>query len=142
MNPTRALNTVLLALAVFASGCGGDGPLPLATIRVPVKLFVDDKPFGPASLSLSPTQSAAELPNTTGVAAGDGTVTLTTYGGEGVVPGEYAVTMSGDIMTAAAVPAVEPAVVAIKRDAASIEIRLKSIPGAAPVGGLPMPKIP
>jgi hypothetical protein len=139
----RMLCLLTLCTLAAAVGCGSSGPPKKATFKATGKLSVDDKPFGPATLTLSSTDKDMSSPSITGNVAADGTITYVTYGQEGIVtPGKYAVTMAGDIMTMKPVPPVEPATVEIKSGEATVDVKLKAIPGAAPVGGLPLPQSP
>ena len=140
----RQFFAAILILVVGAMGCSNDsGPPKKSTFKASGKLMVDGKPFGPATLTLSSTSKGADSPSMTGNVAKDGTITFVTYGDEGsVAAGTYDVTMAGDVMAMTQVPAVEPAKIEIKPGDKSVEIALKSIPGAAPVGALPLPGSP
>ena len=136
------LTCLVVTTAVIGCGGGGAGAGSQPTFSASGKLTVDDKPFGPATLTLGSTDSSGKLPSVTGNVAEDGTIKFVTYGKEGVVTaGSYNVTMAGDIMTMKTVPATEPATVEIKSGDKSVEIKLKSIAGAAPVGGLAAPDV-
>ena len=122
-----ALLLLSLVIVQVSVGCGPGGPPRLATIKVTAKLLVDDKPFGPAQISLSPTEAArTKLPNATGTVAKDGAVTLSSYQGSvGIVPGTYSVSLiSAD--ASMQIPSVVPATVEIKQSDTSVEIHLKS----------------
>ena len=122
-----ALLLLSLVIVQASVGCGPGGPPRLATIKVTAKLLVDDKPFGPAQISLSPTEAArTKLPNATGTVAKDGALTLSSYQGSvGIVPGTYSVSLiSAD--ASMQIPSVVPATVEIKQSDTSVEIHLKS----------------
>lgn len=128
-----------LTLVFAAPGCGGEaGKKP--TFSATGKLIVDDKPFGPGTLALSAEGKEQSVPSLSGKVAQDGTVKFTAYGQEGsVVAGTYSATLTGDIMNASVkVPATSPVTVEIKPGDKVVEIKMKSIPGAAAVGGLPI----
>jgi hypothetical protein len=141
---SRSVFSVIGLIIISATvGCGGGGgSVSQSTFSATGKLTVDDKPFGPATLTLSSTDKTAKEASITGNVKPDGAITFVTYGKEGVVvAGNYTVTMAGDIMTMKSVPATEPATIDIKSGDKNVDIKLKSIPGAAPVGGLAAPNL-
>lgn len=132
--------TILTALGLLAAlvGCGKS-----KHEAVPVKgtLYIDGKPFGPASISLQPEDAESGLPGAGGTVAKDGSFTLkTSEGAEGAVAGKYKVSISEDVMEAGnPIPVVEPASVEIKNPSdggtVTLEIKLKSRKGAGPQAG-------
>ncbi|MEK6259328.1 MAG: hypothetical protein AABP62_11990 [Planctomycetota bacterium] len=123
-----ALLLLGLVIVQVSFGCGPGGPARQPTINVTAKLLVDDKPFGPALVSLSPTAEArTKLPNATGTVTKDGVVTLSSYQGSvGIVPGTYSVSLTSDPKSSTPIPSVVPATVEIKQSDTAIEIQLKS----------------
>ncbi len=136
----RVLTLSFLFMVMAANGCGeggGAAPDAVPTFSATGNLTVDDKPFGPATLTLGSSDATGKSPSISGKVDKDGKITFVTYGTEGVVAaGTYSVTMAGDIMSMSQVPATEAASIDIKSGDKSVDIKLKSIPGAAPVGGL------
>jgi hypothetical protein len=134
-----AASVLSLTLAIAFAGCGPDGPVKLPTMKISGKLTIDDKPFGPATLTLSPSDSDKNKPNSTGNVDKDGKISFVTYGEEGIAAATYTVTIAGDIMTMSTVPACEPITIEVKAGATSVDINLKSIPGQTIQGGLAPP---
>jgi len=146
MQSVRILVVVLLALLL--AGCGKKqgkhGEIP-----VEGTLYVDDKPYGPALLSLTPTDT--ERPSVEGSVKDDGTFTLRTQKGtEGAPEGTYAVTVNPDALSETMLPNLEKKTVEIKKPSdggtLKLEIRLKSRKGVIDVdpstGGKQRPKGP
>lgn len=118
------------ALAMMSMGCG---PGQLSTVKVSAKVFVDDKPFGPAGLSLSSPTGDKKVPNASGSVTADGTATLRTYpNGSGIVPGVYSCNLLPDPLAMNQVPIVGPISVDVKTAGESLELRFKTIAGAVP----------
>jgi hypothetical protein len=124
----NALLLLSLVIVQSSSGCGPGGPPQLPTIKVTAKLLVDDKPFGPALLSLSPTEAArTKLPNATGTVTKEGVVTLSSYQGSvGIVPGTYSVSLTSDSKSSTPIPSIVPATVEVKQSDTAITIQLTS----------------
>lgn len=116
----------------FIIGCGGGDKE--TTVPVTGTMYVDGKPFGPATLTLRPVDAESGTSETGATVGKDGTFTLTTSkGDEGAAPGKYYVTVSEDVMEAKAVPKLKPATVEIPKgsgEAVTIDIKLTSIKGA------------
>lgn len=130
-----------LTLVVAFAGCGPDGPAKLPTMKIPGKLTIDDKPFGPATLTLSAPDSDKNKPNATGNVDKEGKISFVTYGEEGIAAGTYNVSIAGDIMAMNAVPGCEPATLEVKAGATSVDVKLKSN-GTTVEGGLAPPVKP
>jgi hypothetical protein len=151
---------VISYLLISCLGCGSSGPPRLATVKVQGKLYIDDKPFGPCTLSLSPDSVAPAAPGkppTTAPAlaqvAADGSFTLRTYeDGDGAVPGTYSVTISpslGDATSAApptttmnsSFPGVKPAKATIPKEGvgSGLDIKLEGTGAGAGMPGMGPP---
>lgn len=91
---------VSLCLAIVAAGCSG-GSKP-TTIKVRGKVTYKNAPVTEGSVIFTPAKAAAGSPTRPAVAAikPDGTYELASFGaGDGVVPGDYTVTVrtGGDV---------------------------------------------
>lgn len=125
------------AVCCWAIGCGG-GPAELAVVNVPAKFKLDDKPFGPATLSLSATNKDSKIPPATGTVAADGAVELKTYPSRtGIVPGEYTVILLPDPMKIGTSPTAENVKITVSKTAEPVEIKMvsKKVRTGAPLGG-------
>ena len=136
-----AASVLSLSLVIALAGCGPDGPVKLPTMKISGKLTIDEKPFGPATLTLSSPDSDKNKPNSTGNVDKDGKISFVTYGEEGIAAGTYTVTIAGDIMAMNAVPGCDPATIEVKAGATSVDISLKSN-GQTITGGLAPPVKP
>src|SRR5579885_2868613 len=84
-------------------GCG-ESRLPV--VNATGKVYVDDKPYGPAMLSLSPLdrpekpkKGELQIPNCSATVSADGSATFSSYTGtKGIVPGKYQVHLNPDPM--------------------------------------------
>jgi hypothetical protein len=144
-----ALAGLSLLLSWFAVGCKSDDRV--ATVSVKGQLLVDGKPFGPAMIALSLANPSAEKeqPGVIGYVQPDGAFELQTYEpGDGAPTGEYQVTLmasSDPQHIGTAVPAVKPATVVIPESSdvpVSLEVKLETVPGAAPLVGPGVPAPP
>jgi len=133
-NTTKA--AMMLALVV-ASGCGQSRH---PVVDVSAKVYLDDKPYGPGTLSLSPRNQPEKpkkgeipVPNATGEVSQDGTATFSSYTGtKGIVPGTYQVFLAPDPMAIGQAPTVKPATITVEKGIGSLEIKLQSVKGAKP----------
>lgn len=109
MNPNRKALAALyrstpMLVAALLAGCGpSDDRVKLPTTPVQGTLYIDDKPFGPAKLTLAPVPADGTRPVVSGVVTADGKYTLSTYSAadeepDGAPPGEYQVGFSLDAM--------------------------------------------
>ena len=133
-------------VVILAAGCGGgdEGSADKVAV-VPVKgtLYLDDKPHGPASLSLTPTGgktgTGVARPQVGGAVNADGTFSLSTYGeNDGAAPGDYEVALAAvsdpgsmeaslAAMNGEGAPATEPLTITIPEGGSeSLEIKLVS----------------
>jgi hypothetical protein len=137
---------------LLVAGCG-DGIEKVSVVAVKGKLYVDDKPHGPATMVLYPIPAGEDdqRPAVSGEVTADGSFTLTTYdAGDGAPPGEYTVQLQGtsassgsvdpaEMMAAAAGgTAVEQTTIEIPAAGSeNLEVRLKSAgqPGGTTGGG-------
>jgi len=92
---------ISVSLALVVAGCSGGGSKP-TTIKVHGKVTYKGQPVSEGTITFQPTKPAAGSPNRPAVGAlkPDGTYELSTFGGgDGAVPGDYAVTVrtGGDI---------------------------------------------
>jgi hypothetical protein len=76
------------------------------TVPVSGTLYVDDKPYGPVMLILTPTTKDANHPSVSAEVAEDGSFSLSTYSAadedpDGAPPGDYTVAFSFDVMNPA-----------------------------------------
>lgn len=131
---------VVACLAFSSSGCGGGTDLEL--IAVEGTLFVDDQPFGPASIALQPVtideKTAPVIPS--GTSGEDGTFSLVSVGGaEGAPAGSYTVVVDEDIMSGEGVPELEPLTVEITAPAdggtLKLDLKMTSKKGGKTVAG-------
>lgn len=124
----RLVSGAVLLCLVSVVGCFGSGKKQVPTVRVEGKLFVDDKPYGPATISLNTKNK--EIPGASGVSKADGSFELTTYKPrDGAAEGEFNVELLMDPMAGTTVPSVAPEVVTIKKPASGalkLEVKLKS----------------
>lgn len=123
------LRTLLVVGLVFVTcGCGGsNAPAKLALVKVTGKLFVDDKPFGPALLQLMVEPANPQVPVINGYVKQDGTFELQTYEpGDGAPEGNYTVVLAMDPMAPGNFPVTKPQTAAIKKGSGSLEIKLES----------------
>lgn len=123
---------VVLMLAGSVVGCG-KGQLP--TVEVKAKVYVDEKPFGPAALSLSPPTSGKDQkqPNSSGSVSADGTATLKSYpNGKGIVPGTYTCNLLPDPLAMNQVPMVGPVSIEIKSAGQTVDLRFNTVKNAVP----------
>ncbi|MBX3452209.1 MAG: hypothetical protein KF777_21820 [Planctomycetaceae bacterium] len=97
---SMVLGWVVVSTAWFSIGCGGGGSKQLPVVTVKGTVFVDDKPFGPGQLTLTPQNGGEQdlRPIIGGTIKADGSYVLTTYNtGDGAPVGEYsAVLGSGE----------------------------------------------
>jgi len=127
-----------LALTLAISGCGGEAMLP--TVEIKAKVFVDDKEFGPATVSLSPPDAKSKTPNCGAMVSASGDTELNSYKGKkGIVPGRYSVQIGQDPLTMSQVPLVAPVTIEITDSTKTVEIRLKTEKNAKP-GSIPVDK--
>ncbi|HEY0981198.1 MULTISPECIES: hypothetical protein [unclassified Schlesneria] len=127
----------LAVLCFSLSGCGG-GPAQLPVVTVPAKLVLDDKPYGPATLSLSAASPGSKIPPATGTVASDGSVDLKSYPNKpGIVPGEYVVLLLPDPMKIGTSPTADSVKVTVSKSADPVEIKMtsKKVRTGAPLGG-------
>lgn len=133
------LFTSMLILSMATLGCGkGESRLP--TVDVTAKVFVDDKPYGPAMVSMSSPDKDKKLPNSTGRVKEDGTASLVSYpNSKGIVPGNYSCNLLSDPLAMKQPPMVAPLLVDIKKDSGqTVELRFKTMKNAPP-GMIPPP---
>ncbi len=113
-----------VALAVFV-GCSGGGEAKVATVPVKGKLYVDDKPFGPALIQLTPEPADPKIPVVNGYVKQDGSFQLKTYKeGDGAPIGKFKVILTMDPLNVGSLPAVQPTVVEVAKPSGSNEVQL------------------
>ncbi len=119
--------TFLVAVTAI-SGCS-NGQLP--TMKIAGTLTVDGKPYGPATVSLSPVEGpSAKVPNATGQVSAEGRFQPASYGpNSGIVAGQYQATLGMDAMTFGSVPVTKPVTVSITSETKSLEISFETIKG-------------
>lgn len=102
MNIVRAVRVPLsLAVCILVTGCGG--PTRLSTVQASGTVYLDDKPHGPARLTLTPVSAGSTDVRSAigGDVEPDGKFKLTTYEeGDGAPPGEYTVTLGAAVSDA------------------------------------------
>ena len=123
------LRTLLAAgLVVVLCGCGGSdtaGRLPL--VKVKGKLYVDNKPFGPALLQLMVEPASPTVPVINGYVKEDGTFELQTYEpGNGAPEGNYTIVLAMDPMRVGNFPVTKPQTAAVKKGSGPLEVKLES----------------
>lgn len=101
-SPQTILRCLPFVAAVLA-GCGGDDRNLLPRTPVQGTLYVDDKPYGPAKLTLTPVPADGSRPVVSGIVAEDGTYSLSTYSiadeePDGAPPGEYQIGFALDAL--------------------------------------------
>ena len=120
--------------ALIAAGCGGgDGIKRLATVPAKGTFTIDGKPFGPGTVSFLPQSNDAEKRKAAvGLADANGNFTVTSYEkGDGAVPGEYAIVLTGEVGQAPP-PSTEPMKVRIgEKGEENLQISMKSNTGAS-----------
>jgi hypothetical protein len=96
-------------------------------------VFVDDKPFGPAMLSMSASDAAKKLPNSTGAVNAEGVAVLKSYpDSNGLVAGSYTCVLSPDPLKMNQVPMVTPMTAEFKDDAKTVDLHFKTVKNARP----------
>lgn len=128
---------VAVGLSMLLLGCGQS---KLPTIKVEGQVTVDGKPYGPATISLSPTDGpTSKTPNASGPISADGKFTVNSYGpNSGVVPGTYSVALGMDPMNFNTPPIIKPTQITIAQDAKTVDVQLQTVKGAKP-GFIPNP---
>ena len=91
----RAWVLPILATCIVMAGCGGETRQSLS--KVSGTVYLDDKPHGPARLTLTPVSAGSKDTRSTigGEVDPSGKYTLTTYDqGDGAPPGKYTITLA------------------------------------------------
>lgn len=124
-----------VAVVSFVAGCGSS---QLPTQQVEAVVLLDDKPYGPANLSLSPVQGPdAKLPNAMSPIDAQGKAKPYSYQpGSGIVAGEYYASLSPDATTFGAPIVTRPLVVNVTPTTTTVELKFQTMKGKKP-GYLP-----
>lgn len=114
----------------------------MPTVPVAGKLTVDDKPFGPALIQLTPEPANEKMPVVNGYVKQDGSFQLQTYKeGDGAPAGKYKVVLTMDPMSPGNVPAVKSLIVEVAKPSgsqvANLDIKFESSGGEM---GSPLPQ--
>ena len=128
----RRMSTIgVLCAALALQGCGGDGVERVPVVEAAGKVYVDDQPYGPATLTLRPVTKGKDdkRPPLGGLVQADGSFTLTTYEtGDGAPPGEYTVSLAPRSDGSGGDPTVDPAAMLAELSQVSIEETTVTIP--------------
>lgn len=145
---------ILAALSTAASGCGpSDDRIKMPTTPIEGMFYVDDKPFGPARLTLTPIPAGGDRPVVAGEVDEDGEISLSTYSTadeepDGAPPGDYQVSFALNALDPGrAMPVLKPIAVTVpdmtdSSEPAFLDVRMKStgksanpmMPGGRPPG--------
>lgn len=102
LKTTLGMTFAGVLFAATLAGCGGSDQLP--TVKAAGTVTLDGKPYGPASVTLTPAGGNPDDKRrpAVGPVAKDGSFTLRTYEeGDGAPPGEYTATLGPDTSEAA-----------------------------------------
>jgi hypothetical protein len=121
----------IFCAALALQGCGGDGIDRVPVVEAAGKVYVDDQPYGPATLTLRPVTKGQDdkRPPLGGLVETDGSFKLTTYEpGDGAPPGEYTVSLSPRSEGAGGDPSVDPAAMMASISEVAIEDTTVTVP--------------